>query len=80
MDMHLTEIRELARRYSAEMIEKCLQQELASEENPCFEDKEIEEVINVLAKAEFVKSLMEQGQTLPEAIRELGRRIRAIQQ
>lgn len=33
-----------------------------------------------LAKAEFVKALMEKGFTLSEAMRELGRRMRAVQQ
>ncbi|MDH5648043.1 MAG: hypothetical protein OEY67_00180 [Gammaproteobacteria bacterium] len=78
-DLHLAEIRELAQRYSAEMIEQCLQQALSQQENPCFDDDEVQKVVSVLAKAEFVKSLMSQGKTLSEAMRELGRRIRAVQ-
>ncbi len=78
-NLHLAEIRELARRFNSEQIEACIQSTLESGHNPCFEDGDTEEVMNVLAKAEFVKSQMEQGMPLPEAIRELGRRIRAAQ-
>jgi len=78
-DMHLAEVRRLAQQYSAETIERCLQQELDEGSNPCYSDTEVEAVMNVLAKSEFVRSQMEQGEKMSEAIRELGRRIRAIQ-
>lgn len=78
-DMHIDEIRELARRYSSGQIEQCMELALQNEDNPCFDDKEIEQVMNVLAKAEFVKAKMEEGSTLVDAMRELGRRIRAAQ-
>ena len=77
--IHVKEIRELARRFSAEQIEKCIQAELEDKTNPCYQDEDIMTVVNVLSKAEFVKSLVEQGWRLPDAIRELGRRIRAAQ-
>jgi hypothetical protein len=75
----LAEIRELARRFTPEQIETCIQAELEDKNNPCYQDQDIMEVVNVLAKAEFVRRQMEVGQSLPEAIRELGRRIRAAQ-
>lgn len=78
-DMHLAEIRELAQRFSADTINKCMQQEIKEGSNPCYSDNEVEEVMNVLAKTEFVRSQMDEGKNLGEAIRELGRRIRAIQ-
>ncbi len=78
-DMHLAEIRELAQRFSADSIDKCMQQELEEGSNPCYSDSEVEEVMNVLAKSQFVRSRVDEGKNLSEAIRELGRRIRAIQ-
>ncbi len=45
-------------------------------EPPC----RTEEIVGALAKAEFVKARMAKGAMLPEAMRELGRRIRAVQQ
>jgi hypothetical protein len=78
-DLHLAEVRRLAQEYSAETIEKCLQQEIDEGSNPCYSDTEVEAVMNVLAKSEFVRSQMEQGKKVGEAIRELGKRIRAIQ-
>ena len=78
-DIHIAEIRELAKRFSADQIENCMELVLQHQDNPCFDKEEAEEAMNVLAKAEFVKAQMEQGSTLAEAMRELGRRIRAAQ-
>lgn len=79
-DMHIAEIRELARRFTPEELEGCIQQELADGENPCDQEGSIEETMNVLAKAEYVRHLVDQGTPLAAAIRELGRRIRAVQE
>ncbi len=78
-NIHLAEIRELAQRFSADTIDKCMQQELEEGSNPCYSDSEVEEVMNILAKSQFVRSQMDGGKKPGEAIRELGRRIRAIQ-
>lgn len=45
----------------------------------CEPSGRMEEIVGVLAKAEFVKVRMAKGATLPEAMRELGRRIRPVQ-
>ena len=79
-DMHIGEIRELAKRYSPDELEECINRQLAEGTNPCDENGSTEEIINVLAKAEFVRSRVNKGMSLGEAIRELGRRIRAAQQ
>jgi len=79
-DMHIGEIRELARRYSPDELEDCINRQLAEGSNPCDENGSTEEIINVLAKAEFVRTRTNDGMSLGEAIRELGRRIRAAQQ
>ncbi len=79
-DLHLAEIRTLAQRYSPEALEACISDQIQKGENVCEPSGRTEEIIGVLTKAEFVKALMGKGATLPEAIRELGRRIRAVQQ
>ena len=78
--LSIKEVRELAARLSAEEIESCIHHQLDEGHNPCAPDEQAEEAMNVLAKAEYVRHLMDRGQTLSEAIRELGRRIRAVQQ
>ena len=78
---HIPEVRELARRFSTDQIEGCIHHQLDEGSNPCAPDESAEEAMSVLAKAEYVRSLMEeQGLTLSAAIRELGRKIRAVQQ
>lgn len=78
--MHIAEIRELARRYSPDELEECITRQLAEGSNPCDQGNgSTEEIINVLAKAEFVRARVNDGMSLGEAIRELGRRIRAVQ-
>ena len=77
--MNITEIRSLASRFSTEAIETCIQLAIENKENPCYSANELEDIMNVLAKASFVRGLMEQGKSLVEAIRELGKRIRSVQ-
>ena len=76
---HIKEIRELANHFSAEAIENCMQLALEGKENPCFQAGKLEEMMNVLAKASFVREQIEQGSSLGDAIRELGKRMRAAQ-
>ncbi|MBI3345017.1 MAG: hypothetical protein HY028_09230 [Gammaproteobacteria bacterium] len=79
-DLHLAEIRALAQRFSPDEIEACIREQLDEGANVCEPSGRTEEIVGVLAKAEFVKVLVAKGATLPEAMRELGRRIRAVQQ
>jgi hypothetical protein len=78
--LHLAEIRALAQRFSAEELEACIGDQLEKGANLCGPSGQTEEIIDVLARAEFVKVYMSKGATLREAVRELGRRIRAVQQ
>jgi hypothetical protein len=79
--MHLKEIRELAQRFSGEEIEGCIHHQLDEGSNPCAPSESAEEAMSVLAKADYVRDLMdEQGYSLSQAVRELGRRIRRAQQ
>lgn len=79
--IHLAEIRDLAQRFSADQIEGCIQHQLDAGNSPCGPSQSVEEALGVLAKAEYVRHLMEEeGYSLSAAIRELGRRIRRTQQ
>ena len=77
--LHLAEVRELAKRFDANAIEHCMALALQQKENPCYAAVELEDVMNVLAKASFVQQQIQHGLSLAEAIRELGKRIRSIQ-
>ncbi|MHB1230958.1 MAG: hypothetical protein ACYCZQ_00030 [Burkholderiales bacterium] len=70
----------LAQHFSPDEIEACIGEQLQKGGNVCEPSGRTEEIVGVLAKAEFVKALMAKGATLPEAMRELGRRMRAVQQ
>ncbi|WP_293448273.1 hypothetical protein [Persephonella sp.] len=80
--MNIKEIKELAKRFTPEEIELCIDQTLKIGKptlKGCEVSGDIIEILNTLAKAETVRELMEQGMTEVEAIRELARRIRKIQ-
>lgn len=79
-DLHLKEIKELAKQFTPEEIENCIAQQLEKGENICDVVGPMEEVINILSKAEFVKESMAKGISMTDAIRDLAKRIRAIQQ
>ncbi|MGB9716379.1 MAG: hypothetical protein ACPL1G_08245 [Thermodesulfovibrionales bacterium] len=78
-DIFIKEIKELAKRFTSEEIESCIQQQLKEGENICDVKGPVEYVIGELAKAEFVKKLMEEGMSISDAVRELARRIRLVQ-
>jgi hypothetical protein len=78
-DIHIKEIRELAQRFTPEEIESCIKQQLQEGENICEIKGPAEHVIGELAKAQFVKELMEKGMSIIDAVRELARRIRLVQ-
>jgi hypothetical protein len=72
-------IRRLARQFDADQLERCLQEELQLGDNECIREGSRDEIVGELAKAEFVRHQVERGVALPDAIRELARRIRAVQ-
>lgn len=79
MGIDLQEIKELSKRFTPEQIEGCITQQLETGENVCLRDESSEKIINELAKARFVRSLMDEGLSLADALRELARRMRQIQ-
>lgn len=77
--MSTATIRELARRFSAEQLEACLNAEIEIGSNPCVQDGRVQEVVSVLAEAEFVREQVERGVPPADAIRDLARRMRSVQ-
>jgi hypothetical protein len=73
------EIRELAKRFTPEEIESCITEQLETGKNVCLRNPSAEHIINELSKAGFVKKLMAEGMELADALRELARRMRTIQ-
>jgi len=80
MQINVKEIKELAKRFSPAEIEGCITQQLETGANVCLKSELTEKVINELAKAEFVKGLMAEGMSLAEALRELAKRMRRVQE
>ncbi len=77
--MNIKEIKELASKFTPEQLENCILQTIQDGKNECDITGDVEEVVNILAKAQTVRELMEQGMSQMEAIRELARRIRQVQ-
>lgn len=79
MGIDLQEIKELSKRFTPEQIEGCITQQLETGQNVCLRDEPSERIINELAKARFVRSMMDEGMSLADALRELARRMRQVQ-
>lgn len=76
--MKTSEIKELVEKFSPEQLETCISQQLEKGENLCNIVDQTDKVIEELSKAAVVRELMSQGMSFSEALRELGRRIRAV--
>ncbi len=76
--METKELKKLIEKFSAEQLETCIQQQVEKGENACNIIDETNEVIATLSKAEVIRELMDEGRTFAEALREVGRRIRAV--
>lgn len=79
MGIDLKEIKELSKRFTPEQIKGCITQQLETGQNVCLRDESSERIINELAKARFVRSMMDEGMSLADALRELARRMRQVQ-
>jgi hypothetical protein len=77
--LDLKEIRDLAGRFSPEQIENCIKQQIEDGVNVCLVNQSTDAVVGELAKAEFVRNLMDSGMSLTDAFRELARRMRQLQ-
>ena len=77
--MDVKQIKDLAKRFSPEQIEGCITQQIETGKNICLKDNNSQKIINELSKAEVIRDLMDTGMSLPDALRELARRMRLIQ-
>jgi chaperonin GroEL (HSP60 family) len=80
MILDLKEIRELAKRFSPEQIEGCIEQQIETGSNVCIRNESEERMINELAKAQFIRERIEEGLSLGDALRELARHMRIMQE
>jgi hypothetical protein len=71
-------LKKLIENYGVAQLESCIRQQLARGENACELIDKDDEVVAALSEAGVVRELMDQGMTFSEALRELGRRIRAV--
>jgi hypothetical protein len=71
-------LKKFIEKYGVTQLETCIRQQLDKGENACeLVDKE-DVVIAALSEAGVVRELMDQGMNFADALRELGRRIRAV--
>jgi len=79
--IHIREIKDLARRFDPAVIEGCIQQAIdLGRPRDCDVDAATAETVDILSKAGYVRSRMDDGLSLGEAVRELGRKIRQVQE
>ncbi len=78
-EIHIREIRELAKKFTPEQIENCITQQMQEGMNICDISGPTEHVISELAKASLVRDLMDKGMSMTDAVRELAKRIRLVQ-
>jgi hypothetical protein len=76
--MDTKELKKLVEKYTPDQLEFCIRQQLDKGENQCEIVDQTDEVIAALSKAEVVRELMDRGMKFSDALRELGRRIRAV--
>jgi hypothetical protein len=77
--MDIAQIKDIAQKYTPDEIEGCITQQVESGKNVCLTDENSEKIINELSKAEVIRSLVDEGLSLADAMRELARRMRAVQ-
>jgi cell fate (sporulation/competence/biofilm development) regulator YmcA (YheA/YmcA/DUF963 family) len=76
--MKTQDLKKIVENYSPQQLEACIQQQLNKGENACNLIDNADEVMAALSKAEVVREFMDQGMSFSEALRELGRKIRAV--
>jgi hypothetical protein len=74
----VSEVKELAKKYSPDEIERCIDQQLHVGKNVCLDSRPADEVVNELAKASFISEQMAKGLSLHDSLRELAKRIRQV--
>lgn len=73
-------MRQLVNQFSHIEIERCIKQQINTGCNTCLQISDNEEMVNLLAKAGFMHSLISSGYKVNDALRELGKRMRVFNQ
>jgi hypothetical protein len=76
--MKTQDLKKLVEQFNAGQLDACIQEQLSKGANACNVVDESDEVITQLSKAEVIRELMDEGRTFSEALRELGKKIRAV--
>lgn len=71
-------VRDIAARFNKQKIDSCLDDIIMDRTGSCLTLTDKDEAVSVLAKAAYIRSLTENGLSLSQAMRELGRRMRAM--
>ena len=78
---YIKDVRALARFFSTAELNRCLASQIDRQTNGCAVCADSSRSVDLLARAVYVKTMVEEkGVTVKEAMRELGRKMRSIQQ
>lgn len=80
LHIDIKEIKKLAKQFNPDQMDACINQQLQEGINVCDITGTTDYIVNELAKAEFVRQMMDKGVSLTDAVRELANRIRSFHQ
>ena len=69
-------MRQLVNQYSHIEIDRCIEEQINTGCNACLQISNNVEMVNLLAKAGFMHSLISSGYNMNDALREMGKRMR----
>lgn len=75
---NMKSLRFIANEYTSSQINQCINEQISDQANKCNIDGETADVVNALARAGVIRELIDNGLSLTEATRELGRRMRSV--
>ena len=75
----MTMVRELVTVFDKSRLDRCLNHSIENNPNSCVDMGENSDNVNILAKAVYIREKVDGGETVNNAIRELGRRMRQVQ-
>lgn len=78
MKNQIAEIRNILSTFTSNEIEACLDNQIQLSCNTCLKEADSITTMNVLTKAHYIKGLIEQGDTVNDAMRKLGHQIRQM--
>ena len=77
-EIGIQNIRQLAEEFTSNQLDQCQNEQIQDHTNSCKLTGETTEILNGLARAAVIRKLIDEGASLPEAMRELGRRMRGF--